>query len=391
MQKPLKRRLYDIIESPARARPSSRWFAVAMMTLIIANVAAVIVETLPGLSPQMIEGLALFDTVSVLVFTVEYGLRLWVCTEQQTGTNGHPVLGRLKYMISPLALIDLIAIVPFYLAMFVTLDLRFLRIFRLLRLLKLTRYSPAIETFAAVLKSQRRPLAAAVMVMMMLLVFASSVVFLFERGAQPEAFASIPHAMWWGLATLTTVGYGDVTPVTAGGRVFGALIMILGVGMFALPAGILTSGFTREIKKRDFVVTWRLVAGVPVFANLDALTISEIAGLLHPKQAPARYAIVKRGEYADALYFIVSGEVEVNIQPHPKILRGGEFFGEIALLKDCTRTATITAATDCQLLYLYAHDFNRLLDANPELRNNIEAVMQGRLAELEGQGEKDHF
>lgn len=387
MQPSLKTRIYDIIEASVSGDWKGRWFDLAMMILIIANVIAVIIETLPGLPSPFLHILDIFDVVSVMIFTVEYALRVWVSTENRSEGMAAPFLGRVKYMLTPLALIDLIAIAPFYLSMFIGLDLRFMRIFRLLRLLKLTRYSPAIETFAAVLHSQRRPLAATVMVMMMLLVFASSIVYMFERDVQSQAFASIPHAMWWGLATLTTVGYGDVTPVTAAGKIFGAFIMILGIGMFALPAGILTSGFTREIKKRDFVVTWRLVAGVPLFAQLDALKISEIAGLLHPKLAPPRYAIVKRGEFADSLYFIVTGEVEVDLQPTPKKLGNGEFFGEIALLKHCTRTATVTSTTECQLLYLDAHDFNRLLNSNPELRNPLEAVMEARLEELESNGE----
>jgi voltage-gated potassium channel len=387
MTQPLKIRVYDVIEASVRSDWKGRWFDIFMMVLIITNVIAVIIETIPGLNPVFLENLETFDTVSVIIFSIEYVTRIWVCTENQEEGFGHPVFGRLKHMVTPLALIDLIAIAPFYLAMFVTVDFRFVRIFRMLRLLKLTRYSPAIETFAAVLTSQRRPLGAALLVMMMLLIFASSVVFMFEREAQTEAFASIPHAMWWGLATLTTVGYGDVTPITVGGKIFGAFIMVMGIAMFALPAGILTSGFTREIKKRDFVVTWKLVAGVPLFSKLDALRISEIAGLLHPKQVPARYAIVRRGEFADSMYFIVTGEVEVDVYPERRKLSNGDFFGEIALLKDCARTANVTARTECQLLYLDAHDFHRLLDANPELRKPIEEASEYRLAELEKLGE----
>lgn len=387
MTKTFKLQVYDVIEASVRSDWKGRWFDLFMMVLIITNVIAVIIETIPGLDPDFHRSLEIFDTISVIIFSIEYLTRIWVCTENHEEGYDHPITGRLKHMISPLALIDFIAIAPFYLAMFISVDLRFMRIFRLLRLLKLTRYSPAIETFAAVMASQRRPLGAALLVMMMLLVFASSIVYMFEREAQSEAFASIPHAMWWGLATLTTVGYGDVTPITAAGKIFGAVIMVMGIAMFALPAGILTSGFTREIKKRDFVVTWRLVAGVPLFASLDAMKISEIAELLHPKQVPARYAIVKRGEYADSMYFIVTGEVEVDIHPERRKLSNGEFFGEIALLKDCARTATVTALTECQLLYLDAHDFHRLLDANPQLRSPIEAAMEQRLAELEEQGE----
>jgi len=383
----MKTTVYDVIESSIKSDWRGRWFDLFMMVLIITNVIAVVLETVPAMGQAYASQFQAFDVFSVMVFTIEYLLRLWVCTENQAEGYEHPVKGRLKYIMTPMALIDLIAIAPFYLAMFVSVDLRFMRVFRLLRLLKLTRYSPAIETFAAVIASQRRPLGAAIMVMMIMLVFASSIVYMFEKDTQVEDFASIPHAMWWGLATLTTVGYGDVTPVTAYGRIFGAFIMILGVGMFALPAGILTSGFTRELRKRDFVVTWRLVAGVPLFANLDALKISEIAALLHPKQVPARFAIVKRGEYADSMYFIVTGEVEVDVHPTPKKLSNGEFFGEIALMKDCERTATVTTLTECQLLYLEAHDFHRLLNSNPELRTPIEAEMEARLAELEASGQ----
>lgn len=385
MTQSLKLQVYDIVEASVRSDWKGRWFDLSMMALIVANVIAVIVETIPGLDPEHHSILDTFDTISVVIFSIEYLTRLWVCTENQATGYGHPIIGRLKYMLTPMALIDLIAIAPFYLAIFVNIDLRFMRIFRLLRLLKLTRYSPAIETFGAVLKSQRRSLGAAIVVMMMLLVFASSVVYMLEHETQPEAFGSIPNAMWWGIATLTTVGYGDVTPVTGSGKIFGALIMIMGIAMFALPAGILTSGFTREIKKRDFVITWRLVASVPLFAQLDALKISEVAALLHPKQVPPRYAIVKHGEYADAMYFIVSGEVEVELHPKHKKLSNGDFFGEIALLKDCTRTATVTTLTECQLLYLDAHDFHRLLNANPELRAPLTEAMEKRLHELEKQ------
>jgi len=383
MTQPLKTRIYEVIEAPNRIGRASHVFDMTMMSIIIANIVAVILETVPTYEQAYGAYFNAFDLFSIAVFTVEYIMRLWVCTENvQTGQQ-HPFIARLKYAFTPLALIDLIAIAPFYLAVVLTVDLRFMRIFRVLRLLKLTRYSPAMETFAAVLTSQRRPLGAALMIMLSMLVFASSVVFMFEKDAQPVAFASIPHAMWWGLSTLTTVGYGDVTPITVGGRIFGAVIMVLGVGMFALPAGILTSGFAREIKKRDFVVTWKLVAGVPLFTNLDAMKISDISALLHPQQAPPRHIIVKRGELADSMYFIVSGEIEVDIHPAPKKLSRGDFFGEIALLKHCERTATVTAITECHLLVLDAHDFNRLLKANPELREPLEAAMAERLAELE--------
>ncbi len=322
----LKTRIFEIIESSQPGDWEGRWFDRFMIVLILANVAAVILETVEGLALAYGAFFLGFEVFSVTIFTIEYLSRLWVCTENKTSGGGHPIIVRLKYALSPGALIDLVAFLPFYLSMFLTIDLRFMRIFRLMRLLKLTRYSPALESFATVIKSESRTLGAAVLVMAILLVFAASFVYLLERETQPEDFASIPHAMWWALATLTTVGYGDVTPVTLGGRLFGAIIMILGIGMFALPTGILATGFAREIRKREFILTWRLVAGTPLFSHLDALRIAEIANLLHPKKVPAGYTIVKEGQIAHSMYFIISGEVLVDVAAATPAARRRRFF-----------------------------------------------------------------
>ncbi len=176
-----------------------------------------------------------------------------------------------------------------------------------------------------------------------------------------------------------------MTPITPGGRIFGAFIMVLGVGMFALPAGILATGFADEIRKREFVVSWKLVAGVPLFASLDALRIAEIAHLLHPTMVPPRHVIVSRGEPADSMYFIVTGEVEVDVHPEVHMLGDGDFFGEIALLKESERTATVTTVTECRLLYLDRYDFRRLLREHPDLQEIITRVMENRLVQLESE------
>ncbi|MDP6805202.1 MAG: cyclic nucleotide-gated ion channel [Rhodospirillales bacterium] len=379
----IKTRIYGIIESPEPNNRLGLWFDRFMTLLIVTNVTAVMLETMEAVSRVAGPFLTAFEIFSVVVFTFEYTARIWVCTEDRTAGHGSPAATRIRHMLTPMALIDLIAILPFYLSFFLTLDLRFMRVFRLLRLLKLSRYSPALETVGVVFHTQRRPLAAGLLIMLVTLVFASSIVYLLEREAQPEAFTSIPHAMWWGLATLTTVGYGDVTPVTGFGKLFGALIMILGIAMFALPTGILATGFANEFRKREFVVTWRLVASVPLFAKLDALRIAEVAGLLHAKIVPPRYTVVRRGEATDAMYFIVSGEVDVELAQAPIRLGTGDFFGEIALLKESQRTATVIAVTECQLLTLEAADFRRLLAANPELGEALENTMRDRLAHIE--------
>ena len=160
-------------------------------------------------------------------------------------------MGRIKYMLTPLALVDLIAIAPFYLSFYVALDLRFLRCLRLLRLFKLARYSPALGALLDVIQKEAAALLAAVVVLLLLLVMSAVGIYMLETEVQPEAFGSIPGAMWWAIATLTTVGYGDVVPVTTGGKILGGLIGLLGIGMIALPAAIMASGFAENVRSRQ--------------------------------------------------------------------------------------------------------------------------------------------
>lgn len=230
----------------------------------------------------------------------------------------------------------------------------------------------------AVIKTERRTLMAAATIMTVLLIFSSSAMYIIEHRFQPNAFASIPSAMWWGIATLTTVGYGDITPVTPLGRLFGSVVTLLGIGMFALPAALLANGFAQEIKQREFIVTWNLVAAVPLFSRLNALQIANIAEILLLRMVEPGEIIFEKGDPEDGMYFIVSGEVEVMVEPEPLRLRE-TFFGEIAMVEDMTRTATIRATTSAQLLVLEKKHFDRFLEENAELRDIVESVAAERL------------
>lgn len=218
------------------------WF---IMTLIALNVIAVMLETVDALAAQYGTFFHWFEVVSVGIFTIEYLARIWSAVD-------HPdydglVSGRVQFASRPLLIVDLVAILPFYLAFFgVTAELRFLRALRLvrfLRLLKLARYSDSLKSFSDVLRRKQADLVVAVVVNVILLVVASSVMYYAERGAQPEVFSSIPQTLWWGVITLTTVGYGDTFPITPLGQLLGAATAMLGIGLFALPASILASGF----------------------------------------------------------------------------------------------------------------------------------------------------
>ena len=214
-----------------------------------------------------------------------------------------------------------------------------------------------------------------------MLIISSTAIYHTEHDVQPEKFGSIPATMWWAVSTLTTVGYGDIVPVTSLGRVIGGLAMISGLAMFALPLGIIASGLATEINRRDFVVTWGMVARVPIFAKLDALCVSRITNLLRARVVPPDTPIFRRGDPPEAMYFITSCEANVELKPEPPRLRNGDFFGEIALLRDTPRSATIRTFTECRLLVLDKEDFEDLLESDDDLRQAITDVAEQRSAQ----------
>lgn len=354
-----------------------------LIGVIATSVSAVALETVESLAGRYRGMFMVIEIAGVAVFTIEYALRLWVAPERNLAETTAPWQERVRYAMSAFGLIDVVAVLPAYINLLLPINPDGLRVLRMLRLLKIARYAPGLPLFFAVLRNESRPLLAVLIAMVVLLMLESSIMFVLERQAQPMTFASIPHALWWAIVTMSTVGYGDVSPVTALGKVFGGLVMIIGIAMFAVPAGILATGFAVEVRKRDFVVSWQTVAKVPLFVNLDAARIAEIAHLLRRQVLPPKYAVVRRGEPADVMFFIMSGEVEVDVHPSPRRLGPGQFFGEIGLLSDMVRTATVTTVTECELLALEVSDFRRLLDAHPDLRAAITKVAEQRLAASE--------
>lgn len=246
----VRQRLFQILEVPTSEDRTSHLVDGVLVLLIVLNLVAIILESVASLHARWAAAFHAFELFSVAVFTVEYLLRLWCSIEDQRYRSLGPIKGRLRYLVTPMALVDLMAIAPFYLSALFMLDLRFMRVLRLLRIFKLTRYFAAVNIVLEVLHEEARSFGAAFLVLLVVLVLASSGIYLFEHQAQPEAFGNIPSAMWWAVATLTTVGYGDVTPITVGGKIFGALITIVGIGMVALPAGILASGFSDHLHGR---------------------------------------------------------------------------------------------------------------------------------------------
>jgi voltage-gated potassium channel len=245
----LRQRTWEIFEVADQGDSISRLVDYFLLTLIFTNVVAVIAGTVDSIAIRFGDFLDWFELFSVVVFTAEYLGRLWSCTVRPK--YAHPVTGRLRFALTPMEVIDLLAILPFYLP-FLGVDLRFLRVLRLLRIFrvaKLGRYVESIHLFAKVLQKKKEELVLTLGVVVFLLVITASLMYFTEHDAQPESFPNIPATMWWAVATLTTVGYGDVYPITAAGRVLGAVVAILGIGLFALPTAILGSGFLEAIQE----------------------------------------------------------------------------------------------------------------------------------------------
>jgi voltage-gated potassium channel len=244
----LRQKIYSALNRDVYSGDMHALVDITLGLIIFLSVIAVMLESVAGVHEFMAAEFILFDTFSVAVFSLEYILRLYCCVENPDTEDSF--VGRLKYMLTPTAIIDLLAILPFYLVYFVQIDLRFLRVIRLMRLLKFTRYNKAMNMLTEVVMEQLPALSTTLFILMIMIVFAASIVFLFEHEAQPDKFTSIPEATYWAVITLLSVGYGDIYPVTPVGQFLTMLITIIGLGLVALPTGILASGFTEKMRQQ---------------------------------------------------------------------------------------------------------------------------------------------
>jgi voltage-gated potassium channel len=245
-------KVHDVLVETDDDETIDKIVAAGLILLIVLNVAAVVLETVDEYNLRYGHIFQAFEIFSVAIFSIEYLLRIWIAPLDERYAK--PFWGRIKYALSPMALIDLLAILPAFVPLFMATDLRIiraLRILRIFRLLKMQRYVQSLNTLDEVLRSKKEELIVTTSMIAIMLIFAGSLMYLVENEAQPDKFPDIPSSLWWGIATLTTVGYGDVFPITPIGKLLGGAIAFLGIGIFALPTGILANGFAEQIKKKD--------------------------------------------------------------------------------------------------------------------------------------------
>ena len=375
----IRRRTYEILELGAFGDWVSVTVSRLILTLIVVNLASITLESVPE---QAVRYGALFraiEMVSIAVFTVEYLLRLWAAVEHAPYSHLAGQRARVRYALSLAGIVDLLAVLPFWIALLFPVDLRVLLVFRTIRFLKLARYSPAMRSLLDVLVRERRALFGCFVILIGVALVAASIMYHVEREAQPDKLGTIPDALWWAVVTLGTVGYGDVVPITPLGRLVATFTIFSGIIVLALPIGVIATAFGQEIHRREFVVTWSMVARVPLFAGLNAAEIGDIMRLLRSQTVDPGSIIVRRGEAGHSMYFVATGEVEIELKEGHIRLGVGDFFGEIAVLRQTRRTATVKAISRTSLLVLDAQDLHALLERSPSIAERLREVATKRL------------
>ncbi|PSO29941.1 cyclic nucleotide-gated ion channel [Bradyrhizobium sp. MOS002] len=378
----LRDRLYELLEHDPLAYSVGSRFIQLIIGVIVLDVVAMILASVPELDAQLGMLFSAITILSVIVFALEYAARLWTVAGH-TQRTASALSDRLGYVFSALGIIDLLAFLPAAIVL-ATGRHATLAALGVLPFFKLVRYSPAMRSLLAAVHAERRALIGCIVILIGAVLTFASLLYAIERDVQPDKLGTIPQAMWWAIVTLGTVGYGDVVPVTALGKFISVFTIISGFAMIALPVAIISTAFAEEVKRRDFVVTWGMLARVPLFSHLSASEIADIMRLLRARTIEQGEILVRRGDAASSMYFITAGEVEITLPNQQVRLADGTFFGEIALLHKTKRSGTVTATRKTRLLVLDAQDFHALIERMPTLAAHVHKTAKAR---LEGSGD----
>ena len=369
-------RLYQILQ-PETREPAARLFRWAHHAMVAAGIGIMLADTVAAWRSLHRNTLDAGFQVVCAFFVAEYVLRLISAPAAPGAEHRGKWRARLAWATSLGGVFDFLGALPGVLA--VVVDPSHASLLGFIWAFKLVRYSPGLASLRRVISNARHALLSVLLGFGILLLLAASLVYLLERQSQPEVFGSIPAALWWAIVTMTTTGYGDVIPQTPLGRMLAGVVMVSGILVFALWAGILASGYSEELRRREFLRTWDLVAKVPFFHDVGAAVIADVARLLRPRDYPAGAVIMRRGERGDCMYFVASGELELRGRRERVSYGTGDFFGEIALLTGAPRNATIVATQACTLLSLDIVDFRQLVGRQPDLARIIHEEAERRL------------
>jgi voltage-gated potassium channel len=364
---------YAVLEEGQLDGLGSRLIEAALIVLIVANVLAVALETVPAINQHYRSFFHDFEYFSIAAYTIEYVTRVWSSIEDPRVAARGPFRGRLAFVLRPLMIVDFLAFAPSYLVFVLPIDLRLLRIFRLLRLVKLARYSQALPALLGVLYAERSALFASFILTVSVMCVSAALMQITEGAVQPKSFGTMPDAMYWAITTLTTVGYGDLVPITPIGKLIAGVTMVTGLLLFALPIGILANGFVSDLHRRQFAITWSMMKRQPLFIGMDVEAVTEVLGALSAKLVREHTQIVVVGETANTLYLIVSGQAHLESKMESYDLEPGDVFGQESLQVGSVFEGTVTARSELRLLLLSGDDLRRLGRKYPLLARRLES------------------
>ena len=381
----LRDRLYELLEHDHLPYSVGSRFVRLIVAIIVIDVLTMIFASVPEFDAKFGTLFRIIEIAAIAAFALEYFARLWTIVGHSI-RDLTPMRARLGYVFSSLGIIDLLSFLPSAIAL-VMGDRITLVLTGMLPFLKLVRYSPALRSLLSAIYAERRALFGCVVILTGVVLLFACLLYAIEHDVQPDKFGNIPQAMWWAIVTLGTVGYGDVVPVTLPGKIITSVAVVLGFAMIALPVAIISTAFAEEVRRRDFVVTWGMLARVPLFSHLGASEIADIMRLLRAQTIEAGEVLVRRGEAASSMYFITTGEVEIDLPNQCVRMSDGTFFGEIALLRRTNRSGTVTATRKTRLLALDAQDFHALIARLPKLAAHVKETAEARLADTAQRGD----
>lgn len=326
-------------------------------------------DTSYTLAYRSIEGII---WINIAYFVWEWAVRIRHAAQQRELRS---------YLLSGSGFVDWVSAIAIPLAIIAGVAPRTAFLLGIIWLLKIAPDIAGFKQLRRVLAQESEQLGSVLLIFALVLYAASVIVHVLERDAQPATFGTIHDTLWWAIVTLTTTGYGDAVPITPLGRIVAATVMVCGIGVLGMLVGVLATGYAAEARRAHFIRTWELVSKVPFFSSLAHGAIVDVTNMLRRLELPSRAIVVRKGAVGDCMYFIASGEVEVELPDRKVPLPAGSFFGELALLSNTTRTATVVTTTDTALLVLDLLDFRTLMAKHPDLRDAIDTEARRRVKE----------